>query len=255
MPISTCNNNSVHSDIPTASNLLDKQSSVSLEYSPSLLLPVTYYLLPITYHSRVFALPARAPPPSASHRAVSRISSPWTISLPPLFPRVRVVMSAHGYADSHDKAATMDDSNNLKKGSASPDATPMSTTATPDATHVKTEPDNTNKPASASPQSASGSGSDADPAMKTSPDDQETIGGDILKQEPGQPPKLSRSSSQKVVPRPPQLFDHLPNSTQDALATFEQIDACWYANKYMGYTEHAMECDCAEEWGKFGSCK
>lgn len=70
-----------------------------------------------------------------------------------------------------------------------------------------------------------------------------------LKQEPGQRPRLSRSSSQKVS-RPPPLYTHLPDSTQDALATFEQINGCSYANKYMGYTEHAMECDCAEEWGK-----
>ncbi|KAJ5169172.1 Histone-lysine N-methyltransferase H3 lysine-36 specific [Penicillium canariense] len=78
---------------------------------------------------------------------------------------------------------------------------------------------------------------------------QQTVGGDVIvKQEPDQPLKLSRTSSQKVVPRPPQLFSHLPDSTADALATFEQIEACWYANKYMGYTEHAMECDCAEEW-------
>ncbi|KAK5798588.1 hypothetical protein VI817_004878 [Penicillium citrinum] len=122
--------------------------------------------------------------------------------------------------------------------------------------HVKSDPD-TLKPTSASASatasvsvSASPAHSaDVDLAMKKSPSDQETVGGDILvKEEPGQPPKLSRSSSQKVTSRPPQLFDHLPDSTQDALATFEQIDACWYANKYMGYTEHAMECDCAEEW-------
>lgn len=88
--------------------------------------------------------------------------------------------------------------------------------------------------------------------MKNGSSDPETVGGNILvKQDPGQPPKSSRSSSQKAVSHPPQLFNHLPDSTQDALATFEQIEACWYANKYMGYTEHAMECDCAEEWGKF----
>lgn len=81
---------------------------------------------------------------------------------------------------------------------------------------------------------------------------QETVGGEIVvKQEPGQPAKLSRSSSQKIVARPPQLFSHLPDSTADALATFEQIETCWYANKYMGFTEHAMECDCAEEWGMY----
>lgn len=80
---------------------------------------------------------------------------------------------------------------------------------------------------------------------------EEKVGGDILlKQEPGQPPKLTRRESQRVVSRPPQLWAHLPDSTSDALATFEQIEACWYANKYMGYTEHAMECDCAEEWGE-----
>ena len=80
---------------------------------------------------------------------------------------------------------------------------------------------------------------------------EEKVGGDIIvKLEPGQPPKLTRSSSQKVVARPPQLFSHLPDSTAEAEATFDLMDACTYANKFMGYTEHAMECDCAEEWGK-----
>ncbi|KAL3431146.1 hypothetical protein BDV09DRAFT_176919 [Aspergillus tetrazonus] len=77
----------------------------------------------------------------------------------------------------------------------------------------------------------------------------EKVGGGIsVKMEPGQPPKLARSSSQKVVPRPPQLFLDLPDSTEEAQKTFEVIETCQYANKYMGYTEHAMECDCAEEW-------
>jgi histone-lysine N-methyltransferase SETD2 len=81
--------------------------------------------------------------------------------------------------------------------------------------------------------------------------EEEKVGGGItVKLEPGQPPKLTRSSSQKVVARPPQLFSHLPDSTAEAQATFELMDTCTYANKYMGYTEHAMECDCAEEWGK-----
>ncbi|KAH2207151.1 histone methyltransferase set2 [Aspergillus fumigatus] len=78
---------------------------------------------------------------------------------------------------------------------------------------------------------------------------EEKVGGDItVKMEPGQPPKLSRSSSQKVVAQPPQLFLHLPDSTAEAQSTFEVMETCTYANKYMGYTEHAMECDCAEEW-------
>jgi histone-lysine N-methyltransferase SETD2 len=129
-------------------------------------------------------------------------------------------MSAHGSADSHDPEAALhspvngDAQNGLSATSSrSPDKSP-----------------------------------DTDHGMK---EEQETVGGDIvIKQEPGQPPKLSRSSSQKVVSRPPQLWSHLPDSTADALASFEQIEACWYANKNMGYTEHAMECDCTEEWGR-----
>ncbi|KAJ5728055.1 hypothetical protein N7493_004385 [Penicillium malachiteum] len=87
------------------------------------------------------------------------------------------------------------------------------------------------------------------PELKGKNDAEDKLAGDILvKQEPGQPPKLSRSASQKVARKPPQLFSDLPDSTEDALKEFDQIDSCWYANKYMGYTEHAMECDCAEEW-------
>ncbi|EAU30568.1 conserved hypothetical protein [Aspergillus terreus NIH2624] len=47
--------------------------------------------------------------------------------------------------------------------------------------------------------------------------EEEKVGGGItVKLEPGQPPKLTRSSSQKVVARPPQLFSHLPDSTAEA---------------------------------------
>ncbi|KAL4926085.1 SET and WW domain protein [Aspergillus undulatus] len=82
----------------------------------------------------------------------------------------------------------------------------------------------------------------------------ERVGGGItVKLEPGQPPKLARSSSQKVIPRPPQLFLDLPDSTKEAQKTFEVIESCQYANKYMGYTEHAMECDCPEEWDSASS--
>lgn len=88
-------------------------------------------------------------------------------------------------------------------------------------------------------------------AEPDSDDMEQKVGGDItVKLEPGKPPKLSRSSSQKVISRPPQLFNHLPDSLEEACSTFEVIDECIYSNKYMGYTEHAMECDCSEEWGK-----
>lgn len=130
-------------------------------------------------------------------------------------------MSAHGSADSHDPEAALH---------------------SPVNGHVK---NGLRATSSHSPRRKS---PDTDTNMK---EDQESVGGDILvKQEPGQPPKLSRTSSQKVVSRPPQLWSHLPDSTADALASFEQIESCWYANKYMGYTEHAMGCDCTQEWGK-----
>lgn len=141
-------------------------------------------------------------------------------------------MSAHGNADSHDFEATP-----VKMDS-------------PSAVNGHAE-NGLSAPTSLSPPKEESLDADSS-TMKEDPD-KEKVGGDILvKEEPGQPPKLSRSSSQKVVPRPPQLWSHLPDSTDDALATFEQIEACWYANKYMGYTEHAMACDCAEEWGESG---
>ena len=92
---------------------------------------------------------------------------------------------------------------------------------------------------------------DEDQKGENANDDEEKVGGDItVRLEPGQPPKLARSTSQKVVPRPPPLFLDLPDSTEEARSSFEVMETCTYANKYMGYTEHAMECDCAEEWGK-----
>ncbi|KAI1965929.1 histone methyltransferase set2 [Ophidiomyces ophidiicola] len=85
-------------------------------------------------------------------------------------------------------------------------------------------------------------------AVKDEPVD-EKVGGDIaVKQEPGQPLKLTRSASQKLPSRAAPLFDHLDDVTAEASGTFQVIETCTYANKYMGYTEHAMDCDCAEEW-------
>ena len=81
-------------------------------------------------------------------------------------------------------------------------------------------------------------------------DDEETIGGEItVKVEPGQAPKLSRKSSQKVVQRPPQLFLDHEDKTEEATSAFEVITDCTYANKYIGTTDHALECECQEEWG------
>ncbi|KAL4787805.1 hypothetical protein BJX76DRAFT_266633 [Aspergillus varians] len=110
---------------------------------------------------------------------------------------------------------------------------------------------------SRTPPKNDASGKDAGALKEEEEDDAsgtERVGGGItVKLEPGQPPKLTRNHSQKVVPQPPQLFLDLPDSTSEAQKTFEVIKACQYANKYMGYTEHAMECDCAEEWDSSSS--
>ncbi|KAJ4289551.1 histone methyltransferase set2 [Kalmusia sp. IMI 367209] len=78
---------------------------------------------------------------------------------------------------------------------------------------------------------------------------EEVLGGEItLKMEPGKAPKLSRTASQKILSRPPLLYRHLPDVTQEAKATFDVLLECTYANKHLGTTEHALECDCSEEW-------
>jgi len=80
---------------------------------------------------------------------------------------------------------------------------------------------------------------------------EQIIGGEItLKLEPGQPPKLARTASHKVTARPVQMFDDYPDKTEEATGVFQVITQCSYSAKYLGTTEHAMECDCAEEWGK-----
>lgn len=92
------------------------------------------------------------------------------------------------------------------------------------------------------------------PSDASSPDTdahEEMVGGEItVKMEPGKALKLARTASQKVVARPPPLFLDLPDATEEAKETFVVLPECTYGNKYLGSTEHALECDCSEEWGK-----
>ena len=82
-------------------------------------------------------------------------------------------------------------------------------------------------------------------------ENEDLVGGDVtLKQEPGKPPKLSRTTSRKVEKRPPPMFNDYKDSTSEATSTFQVITECSYANKSLGTTDPALECDCAEEWGK-----
>ncbi|KAF2428105.1 hypothetical protein EJ08DRAFT_331004 [Tothia fuscella] len=82
------------------------------------------------------------------------------------------------------------------------------------------------------------------------------VGGDItVKLEPGQAPKLARTASAKIISRPPPLFLDEPDKYEEATKTFEVIPECIYAAKWLGETEHAMECDCREAWdGKNHAC-
>jgi histone-lysine N-methyltransferase SETD2 len=102
-----------------------------------------------------------------------------------------------------------------------------------------------------SQDSKSASRSHSQSPVKDAEEQEQKLGGDItVKLEPGKPPKLARTSSQKIIPRTPPLYDHLPDCTAEATSKFQLMDECTYANKYMGYTEHGMDCDCAEDWGK-----
>lgn len=80
----------------------------------------------------------------------------------------------------------------------------------------------------------------------------EVVNGDIVMlQEPGKAPKLSRKASQKIISRPPPLFDHLEDATDECKTKFQVILDCIYGSKYMGSADHeALGCDCAEDWRK-----
>lgn len=78
-----------------------------------------------------------------------------------------------------------------------------------------------------------------------------TVSGEIsVKLEPGKPPKLTRNASQKVVSRAPPLFTDEPDMYDEATKTFDVLPTCTYAAKWLGSTEHAMDCDCRESWGE-----
>lgn len=82
-------------------------------------------------------------------------------------------------------------------------------------------------------------------------DHEEIVGGEVVvKLVPGHPPKLARTPTQKIIARPAPLFHSYPDKSEEAKSSFQVISACIYSSKYIGSTEHAMECDCTEEWGK-----
>lgn len=98
------------------------------------------------------------------------------------------------------------------------------------------------------------SGSESTRLIKHSPSlekHEEVVGGDVtVKMEPGQPPKLARSTSRKILAGPFQLFNDRPSKTEESKDRFQVMTECTYANKFLGHTEHgSMDCDCAEEWG------
>lgn len=91
-------------------------------------------------------------------------------------------------------------------------------------------------------------------AMKEHREDA-TAGDVVLKTEPGHPPKLTRTPSQKVPARAAAIFSTYPDKTDECKETFQVISSCIYSSKQIGSTEQAMECDCAEEWGKTATSK
>lgn len=98
-------------------------------------------------------------------------------------------------------------------------------------------------------------GSSSHSSAVSTPKTEEVVPGSVtLKQQPGQPPKLARSTSRRVVPRTPPLFHEYASRTEEAKGAFQVIPACIYSSKTIGATDHAMDCECAEEWGQFILC-
>ncbi|KAL8952444.1 MAG: hypothetical protein Q9222_001635 [Ikaeria aurantiellina] len=98
-------------------------------------------------------------------------------------------------------------------------------------------------------QSPQKSGVSSHSSAVSTPKNEELIPSAVtLKQEPGEPPKLARSTSQKVTSRAPPLFHQHPSKTDEAKGTFQAIPACIYSSKAIGATDHAMDCECNEEW-------
>ena len=110
--------------------------------------------------------------------------------------------------------------------------------------------DKSSHSASHSPAKGSDAASPATPSDTQRHED--IVGGEVtIKQEPGQPPKLSRSTSRKIVTHPPHLYDECEDKTEEAKRCFQVIPACSYSSKYIGSSEQdSMDCDCTEEWGK-----
>ena len=82
----------------------------------------------------------------------------------------------------------------------------------------------------------------------------EVVGGDVeLRLDADERPTLARSRSHKIARRSPELFTDTPDATTKATSTFSLLRECVYANKHLGTTEHALECECAEEWGKYSN--
>lgn len=82
------------------------------------------------------------------------------------------------------------------------------------------------------------------------PDNEDKVGDITVKVEPGQAPKLARSSAKKLPLRPAPKFLDLQDAGVEARKGFESLEKCSYANKFLGLTDPALECDCPEEWGK-----
>lgn len=87
-------------------------------------------------------------------------------------------------------------------------------------------------------------------------EDEEDIGGDIsVTVEPGKLPKLLRKSTMKVIARPPELYNDLPDCTDESTTVFQVIPECLYGSKSMGKSKSddddgPIDCDCSEERGE-----
>lgn len=159
-------------------------------------------------------------------------------NLEPVQEDIKDMKIKSGNSSDHDIEDTIEAGKSIKK----------ELRASRSSSQIKGEPTSRSR----SPVRRSESTPPYDEAADEDGDDTEVVGGNvILKDEPGQPLKVERQPTKKQDKKPPALFDHYEDATEEAKSTFELLEACTYTAKWLGASgESAMDCDCAEEWGK-----
>ena len=158
--------------------------------------------------------------------------------------KVRVKREGSAADDQIDDSTTTAGAATVKRNSTSPSHHTALTTIRPDISRSSSTSTISSKQALASDKEMSNAKKANGHTSPVKPEPEEPT-------KPTKPTKTSRAASSKLPPRIAPLFNDLPDVYSEATATFTVIDACTYQNKYLGFSDHALDCDCSEEWGQF----